>query len=561
MKIEKDLMQGYENTQYYHYGDLPEDFPTSVYYDDLPNTEVKGVLKANRYVNGRLLQTYSEKENHVGVIAATRLGKTTSYVIPTVESFAKAKNKKSMIISDPKGEIYRHTASTLEQEGYTILLLNFRDYRHSECWNPLTPIYRKFQSIYAIYDEVELVETPDGMRNSLRGRIYESQKALDEEIDRWMSLMLEDVGNDIDNIATMVAPTVNMRDPYWEDAARELLKAFLWAMLEDSRPEVEKTKRTRITEDTFSFATIITLMNLLNNSDGDFDSGYFLKRPQSSRAYQIVKSTIPERAQTTRQCITSMFSSRLAVFRETAMRLVTSCNSFDMTILTGDKPVALFIDYRDELKVHFTVISLFVQDAYRMLIEHANMQENGKRDIPFYFILDEFGNFPAMKDFETTISACAGRNIFFILIIQSYAQLNGVYGDAVAAIIRDNLNMHIFFGSNNTQTLKEFSLECGQVTRLSPISALNGKADEIEMFQIETIPLIPQSMLSHFKEGECIVTEANCGYVLFSKLERYYLCKEYTSMPLKSEKEYYGKADPFQKKYIYVLPETSDDWD
>ena len=555
-KIANELMRGYENTQFYHYGELGETFPNSIWYDELPEHEVTGVLKASRYVNGRLLQTYSEKENHVGVIAATRLGKTTSYVIPSVISFARAKNKRSMLISDPKGEVYRHTAATLRAEGYTVLLLNFRDYAHSECWNPLTPIFRKYQSIYAIYDEIEAVQTENGPRNKFRGKIYEDQLELNAEIERWFSIMMEEVGNDIDSIAMMVAPTIDVKDPYWEDSGRELLKAFLWAMLEDSRPELlGDSGRELITEDTFSFATIISLMSLLNRSSDDFDSGYFSSRPKTSRAYQIEKTTIPEHAQTTRQCITSMFNSKMAVFKESAMRLVTCCNSFDLKeLLTGDKPVALFIDYRDELKVHFKVISLFVQDAYRVLIEHANVQEDGKRKIPFYFILDEFGNFPAMKDFETTISACAGRNIFFILIVQSYAQLNCVYGDAVAAIIRDNLNMHIFFGSNNPQTLEEFSKECGLFTRLSPVSALNGKGTEIDQYQFETIPLIPKSMLAHFAPGECIITEANCGYVMFSNLVRYYLCSEFSDLPLLDEKQYIGRVDPFKARYTYKLP-------
>ena len=368
--------------------------------------------------------------------------------------------------------------------------------------------------------------------------------------------MMEEVGNDIDNISAMVIPTMNMRDPYWEDSARELLKAYLWAMLEDSRPELIKDSgRTLITEDTYSFATIITLMGMLNKSSDDFDGGYFSSRPKTSRAYQIEKTTIPDHAQTTRQCITSTFSSKISVFRESAMRLVTSCNSFNLQeVLTGDKPVAIFIDYRDELKVHFKVISLFIQDAYRLLIEHANAQPDGKRKTAFYFILDEFGNFPAIKDYESTISACAGRNIFFILIIQSYAQLNAVYGNETAAIIRDNLNMHIFFGSNNRFTLEEFSRDCGQTTRISPLSVLNGRGTEMDQYQIETIPLIPISMLAHFVPGECIITEANCGYVLFSRLERYYLCKEFNNLPLLDEKVYKGKVDPFESRYTYKLP-------
>ncbi len=552
MDILNDILKDYDNTSFVHYRDMDGSFPNTVPFDELGSREVTGVLKASRYVGGRLIQTYSEKENHVGVIASTRLGKTTSYVIPTVISFARAKNKKSMVISDPKGEIYRHTAAALEEEGYTVLLLNFRNYMHSECWNPLTPIFRKYMSIRSVYDEVLAVETPKGPRNKFRGVVYEEQKALDEAIARWVRLMTEEVGNDIDAIALMVCPTEDKRDPYWEDSARELLKAYLWGLLEDSDEEfARKQKRERITEGTFSFGTVISLMGDLNGSFPDF----FSDRPTSSRARQIAYSTLPESANVTRQCIISMFSAKLSVFRESAMRLVTGCNSFDMDILTGDKPVALFICYRDELKVHFKVISLFIQDAYRLLIEHANGQPEGKRKIPFYFILDEFGNFPAMKDFETTISACAGRNIFFILIMQSYAQLNSVYGDAVAEIVVENLNMHIFMGSNDTGTLEKFSKECGRSTRLSPLSALNGSGYEMNRYELETIPLIPVSMLARFTSGECIITEANCGYVLFSKLERYYECKEFSDLPLRDDKEYVGRVDPFDRKYTYGDPQ------
>ncbi len=550
-----NLLSGYENIGYYSYKEMEDTFPNSIYYDDLPNHEVRGILKASRYVNGRLLQTYSNCDTHAGVIAATRLGKTTSFVIPQIFAFAKAKNKKSMLISDPKGELYRKTSTMLRDEGYKVLLLNFRDYQHSECWNPLTPIFRKYQSVFNLYDHVEVVDTETGPKNKFNGKIYSRKKDLDNDLERWKSIMLTEVGNDIDAMALIVVPTIDVKDPYWEDSARELLKAYLWAMLEDSRPEFVKDSRSVISEDTFSFATIISLMTRLNVDEDNFDDGYFTERPHSSKAYQIAKATIPVYAKTTRQCITSIFSSKMSVFRESAMRLITSCNSFDMNILTGDEPIALFVCYRDELKVHYTVISMFIQDAYKLLIEHANAQEEGKRKIPFYFILDEFANMPALKDFETVISACAGRNIFFILILQSYAQLNAVYGSAVAEIIRDNLNMHVFFGSNNPATLEEFSKECGQITRISPLSALNGKNIEIDNYQLETIPLMPKSRLARFETGECVITEANSGYVLLSKLERYYLCKEYSEFESSDEKEYQGNVNPFEKRFIYVLQE------
>lgn len=548
MKISNTVLQGYENTKLIHYNES-EQLPNRVLYEDLPKLGVTGVLKGNRYVNGKLEQIYSTVENHVGVVAATRLGKTTSYVIPTILSFAMQKSKRSMIISDPKGELYRHTAETLREQGYNVKLLNFRDYLHSECWNPLTPLYRKYRRAVFVADEVKLVKTENGLRNEFRGLIYGDQQELDRAIELAETMLMDEVGNDIDALAAMLMPTKDVKDPYWENSARELLKAFLWAMLEDSDRE-----ENPVTEDTFSFSTILSLLNNIHSGKGITfnDGGYFTDREESSRAYQLAKNTIIENGDVTSSCILAVFNTGIAMFRDCAMRLITSCNSFEMGELT-DGPTAVFIDYRDELKVHYQIISLFIQDAYRYLIEQANDSGNGKLDVPFYFILDEFGNFPAIKDFETTISACAGRNIFFILIIQSYAQLNNVYGAAVAEIIRDNLNMHVFLGSNNPETLEAFSRECGQKTRISPLSALNGSKEDIEHYQLETIPIVPKSMLAHFEAGECIITEANSGYVLFSRLERYYLLNEMNNLPLSSEKEYKCPVNPFDKRYTYDL--------
>nr|MDE5601537.1 type IV secretory system conjugative DNA transfer family protein [Clostridia bacterium] len=521
MEDTNKLLQGYENMKLVHYTDSVA-LPNTVAYENVGDKELSGVLKACRYLDGKLLQTYTEQENHVGVIAATRLGKTTSYVIPTILSFAKQRMKRSMIISDPKGEIYRLTADTMRKAGYNVVLINFRDYAHSECWNPLTPIFRKYRKTAELYDEVSVVETENGPRNSFRGVVYDSQEELDRAIGLARTMMEDEVGNDIDTLAAMIIPTVNLRDPYWENSARELLKAFLWAMLEDSDRE-----ENPITEDTFSFTTILAMVGYIHVGKNNFDDqGYFTSRDRKAHSYLLAKNVLIENSDVTASCVMSTFNTGISIFRDNAIRLVTSCNSFDFSTL-DERPTAVYIIYRDEVKVHYQIISLFIQDVYRYLIERATDKPNGKLDVPCYFLLDEFGNFPAIKDFETTISACAGRNIWFILIIQSYAQLDSVYGKAVSAIIRDNLNMHVFFGSNNPETLKAFSEECGKKTRISPLSALNGSSADIDTYQIETLPLVPQSMLTHFKPGECIITEANSGYVMFSKLERYYLCKEF----------------------------------
>lgn len=550
MKITSHLLHEYENTKKLNYKDITLNFPNTFYFKDLSIQEISGVLKANFLVDNKLIQTYSKSENHVGVIAATRLGKTTSYVIPSILSFAKQKKKRRMLISDPKGELYKITADFLRKEGYNVKLFNFRDFQHSEYWNPLTPIFRLYQKINTIEDEVNVVQTEIGLRNIFKGVIFNKQEELDLAIENEKKLIMEQVGEEIDNIVAMTISIEKLSDPYWEESARILLTSILWGMLEDSDPS---THNTLITEETFSFSTALSIMDGLEDLEISYNkNGFFKSRSKESKAYRLAKNCILDNSQNTRRNIICTFNTKMAIYKSSAIRLITSCNSFEMSeLIDEDKPVAIFIAYKDELKTHYQIISFFVQNAYTFLIQYANQKTSGKLDTPFYFILDEFGNFPKIKDFETVVSACAGRNIWFILILQSYAQLNNVYGENNAKIIRDNLNVHIFIGSNNPETLDEFSKECGKVTRISPLCALNGSGEEIENFQLDTIPLAPISKLANLKVGECVVTEANCGYVLFSKLERYFECEEYKALSFTEDIQYTSKINPLDDKYAY----------
>ena len=83
-------------------------------------------------------------EYHTLVIGATGSGKTQTVIKPTVKLLAK--NGESMIITDPKGEIYESTASMLREKGYDVQVLNFRNPQAGSGWNPLTLPYHMYKS-------------------------------------------------------------------------------------------------------------------------------------------------------------------------------------------------------------------------------------------------------------------------------------------------------------------------------------------------------------------------------------------------------------------------------
>ena len=506
-----DLLRDYESAKLVRYDDYDPNSENTYAFDELGEKSVGGLPLVSVRANGRLYITFTP-DTHVLVLGSTRSGKTTGYILPTIFIKAHQKRKDSMLITDPKGELYAKSAEMLGRQGYKVVLVNFRDYRHSEFWNPLTQIFRKYRRASECAKRVRVVKVSDKEYiYEFDGRSYPTKAALNLAMERAKKELIADISLEIEALALNLVPTMNTRDPYWEDSARQLFTAFIWAMLEDS--DFSENNPKRITEDTFSFRTVLDTLATFRTAGGDCDNGYFSKRAHSSRAYVLAKEPILHNAPNTRQCIISSLNAKLMFMRPAVSKAITCTNTFDMKEL-----------FSSELTL----------------------------PKPFYFILDEFGNLPQIPDFENTISACGSRNIWFVLVIQSYAQLDRVYGNDVSAIIADNMNMRMFIGSNNAQTKKKFSDECGVRTIVSPFSALNGSGVKMERYEKDIVPVVPVSRLGTLEPGECIVTRSGAGEVLWSKIERHYLCPEFVSGKVRIS-DYTTNVYPFDDKYVYRI--------
>lgn len=516
---------------------------TTFPYDSLGEQDIEGIpICIRRDAEGKLQVTFIP-DTHLLAIGATRSGKTTGYVIPTLNVLLNKKNRPSIVISDPKQELYRANAKKFADRGYRVLMLDFTDYSHSDCWNPLTRYFRAYQQYLATDREVTVVETENGPRNCFRGVIYESQEALDRILQEVREQYLDEAEKGITALSAAIIPTQNTKDPFWEDSARDLLRALLYGMLEDS-------VTGEITENNFSFDTVLRIFDTFTDSEKSYDQGYFSHRNiATSKALQLAQKCIIEQASTTRRCISSSFAAKMSKFRDTAVRRITCTNTFEMQELDDGEPTVIFLSYKDEESLHYEVISMFLSNLYTELISVAR-KKGTKLQRPFYFLLDEFGNLPKFNDFDKVISACAGRNIWFLLILQSYAQLYNIYGKETAEIIKDNLNAHVFFGTNNAETKREFSDECGRKTIISPVSALNGTGETIERYEKDTVSLVPVSALTRLSPGECIVTQMRED-VLWSYIERSYLCPEFAGDNVDPDDRSLG-LQFFDPRFIYV---------
>ncbi len=69
---------------------------------------------------------------------ATRSGKTRSIVLQTIGNLGLA--GESMILSDPKGELFNYTSDYLKELGYEIVVIDFKSPQKSSCYNYLQPV-------------------------------------------------------------------------------------------------------------------------------------------------------------------------------------------------------------------------------------------------------------------------------------------------------------------------------------------------------------------------------------------------------------------------------------
>ncbi|WP_185963277.1 type IV secretory system conjugative DNA transfer family protein, partial [Klebsiella pneumoniae] len=72
------------------------------------------------------------------IIGATRCGKSRHVVLPSIGLTAMA--GESMIVVDPKSELYLYTRPFLEQLGYEVIAIDFKEPNRGNCYNFLQPV-------------------------------------------------------------------------------------------------------------------------------------------------------------------------------------------------------------------------------------------------------------------------------------------------------------------------------------------------------------------------------------------------------------------------------------
>ena len=348
-------------------------------------------------------------EYHTVVIGASGSGKSQCIVKPLVNLLAK--KGESMIITDPKGELYTSAAHRLKDLGYNVIVLNFRDPLKGNAWNPLTLPYQ-----------------------------YMKMGNMDKATE-----LLDDVALNI-----LYDPN-NKGEPFWEKSAADFFSGLALGLFEDAKEE----------EININSISVMSTSGEDRLGPSTYTKEYFTMKGEASSAYTFASNTINAPSDT-KGGIMSTFRQKIRLFAS-RQNLSEMLGHSDFSILDiGKQKTAVFIVIHDEKTTYHALATIFIKQAYETLIDVAQ-KNGGKLPIRTNFILDEFANMPPLKDVDSMVTAARSRDMRFTFIIQNFAQLNDVYGKEVAEVIRGNCGNTIYLISSELAALEEISKMCGEV--------------------------------------------------------------------------------------------------
>ena len=543
---EKDRIEGsLENSRFLTDEERDKYFPPFT-YETLPDAKKDGVpVRAVLDKKGHLVGNFKPGV-HALVIGATGSGKTTTFINPMIQLIGATNCGSSMIMTDPKGELFDLHSGFLKSRGYNVMVLDLRDTYSSSRWNPLEPIWDAYQEYLELGSGIvahvdAMSDYPDLKRMDgegkedepwieWKGRAYLDAGHCKDDVSVERQKIYDAMYEDLSDLVSGLIPVQNEKDPLWEKGARSIVQATCLAMLEDSAdPNLDMTK-----EKFNLFNVSKALTDNTNNYQNLKD--YFEGRGKLSQAYQLSRQVLSA-PEATLGSYMSITMDKLSLFNDRGLCSLTSATDIKAEKFAYE-PTALFLKIPDEKDTRHALASLFILSTYKALIKVATDLPGQTLPRNVYFIMDEFGNMPKIDKFGQMITVGRSRKIWFSMVVQSFVQLTNVYGKEVADIVIGNCGVKMFIGSNDTDTCKMFSEMCGNMTvrTSSTSSSLSSRAGDINVStNTQVRPLIYPSELQRLNNqestGNSIIVSFN-SFPLKTKYTPSYKCPFYHFGPM-----------------------------
>ena len=386
---------------------------TTVWYTSKPIERAGTVLGMVKKKSGVCKVYLDTDDTHKLIIGTTRSGKSSSLVLPSIWEIAHA--GESMLLTDPKGELYAKTHNYLRDKGYDVVLLDFRDPGRGNHWNPMEMVIRAVEK-----DDIALA----------------SDAAWD--------------------IASMVTKRSSNGEQIWADGQESTIASLILAIAMESPIRAAK-------HITSVYHTLTELGEPALNDDGEMIIPLieYLRSLPTEHLARTAFGTARLAPYRTRGSFFTGAAAAFRLFSDPSIAYLTSSQDHDLADI-GRRKTAVFLVIPDEKKTRHILASLYVDQTYLSLVQLAN-QNKSRLPVRVHMLLDEFGNMPAISGFDNKITVSAGRGILYNLIVQDLNQLKTLYGD-YSKTITGNCHTWIYLLSTDLDTLKVISEKTGRYT-------------------------------------------------------------------------------------------------
>ena len=304
----------------------------------------------------------------------------------------------SLIISDPKSELYEKSSEYLRDQGYCVKVFNLVNPENSDSWNCLS--------------EVEGQEL--------------------------MAQLFVDV---------IIKNTINngKGDHFWDSCEMNLLKALV-LYVDQSYAEQNR-----------NIGEVYRLLTL--SGESDLDS--LFENLQPTHPAKAPYSLYKQASDTVRSGVIIGLGSRLQVFQSELIKKITTRDEIDLE-LPGQERCAYFLVTSDQDSTFDFLASLFLSFCFIKLVRYADKNcEGGKLPVPVHVLGEELTACGTIPDLSRRLSVIRSRNISMSCVFQNLAGLQNRYPLNLWQEILGNCDAQLFLGCTDELTAEFISSRTG----------------------------------------------------------------------------------------------------
>lgn len=434
--------------------------------------------------------------------------KTTGIVLPNIlHNILNPKMQYSMVMTDPKGELYELTSPLLLENGYEVYVLDFLHLKRGNQMN-----FCDF-----IFDDTDLM------------KIAESYVS----------------GSNISK------GSKGSSDPIWDQGETSLLAALMGFVMQVYKDKPEKQ----------NYAEIARIVNTEFHDEEEYK--FLFKRNGVTGTANHLFNNFLLAKDKVRDGILFGLATKLTLFAIPSVQKLTSKSDFSLEDI-GRKKIGLYIMVSDADRTFSPLVTVFWSIFFSAIYKVRLLEKESKQ--PVLCLMDELANIGRIGGLQEKLGTMRSRHIYPLMIWQSLPQLKDRYpGDAWEDVI-SMCDTRMLLAANDQATKKYFSEELGTTTVKIQGSSQSMKREELshssqsQSSNFTGRPLLFPDEVGRMPKTKIIVMEKGKDPLMLTKLQyRYWEQKYQVCTPVKyidipelslSQEEYIDTGEvPVDKQY------------